>query len=202
MIYISLFIIRFCACNNVMHSDGLQNIQDQFIYRIIINRDQCIDPPCLIKCSGQGGGFVSCSPKYIIKKKISCYCPFKHGPKPWQAPPYVLFCLASFHTLVELGYVIGECYPVLLHPHRYGIQIGQGGQTLIRLSSSLTPEGRGCLMPLFILILKGDEPNSPVLNASTMGCSHRPSLCFLLFLSELPRYSPVHVVLESLTSIM
>ncbi len=29
---------------------------------------QCIDPPCLVKCSGQGGGFVSCSPKYIIKK--------------------------------------------------------------------------------------------------------------------------------------
>jgi hypothetical protein len=24
----------------------------------------------LVKCSGQGGGFVSCSPKYIIKKKI------------------------------------------------------------------------------------------------------------------------------------
>ena len=30
---------------------------------------KCIDPPCLVKCSGQGGGFVSCSPKYIIKKK-------------------------------------------------------------------------------------------------------------------------------------
>jgi hypothetical protein len=35
------------------------------------NCDQCIDPPCLVKCSGQGGGFVSCSPKYIIKKNIS-----------------------------------------------------------------------------------------------------------------------------------
>ncbi len=33
------------------------------------NFEQCIDPPCLVKCSGQGGGFVSCSPKYIIKKK-------------------------------------------------------------------------------------------------------------------------------------
>ncbi len=32
------------------------------------NCEQDIDPPCLVKCSGQGGGFVSCSPKYIIKK--------------------------------------------------------------------------------------------------------------------------------------
>jgi hypothetical protein len=32
------------------------------------NFEQCIDPPCSVKCSGQGGGFVSCSPKYIIKK--------------------------------------------------------------------------------------------------------------------------------------
>ncbi len=34
------------------------------------NCDQCIDPPCLVKCSGQGGGFVSCSPKYIIKNIV------------------------------------------------------------------------------------------------------------------------------------
>jgi hypothetical protein len=34
------------------------------------NCEQCIDPPCLVKCSGQGGGFVSYSPKYIIKKKF------------------------------------------------------------------------------------------------------------------------------------
>ncbi len=32
------------------------------------NHNKCIDPPCLVKGSGQGGGFVSCSPKYIIKK--------------------------------------------------------------------------------------------------------------------------------------
>ncbi len=41
------------------------------------NRERCIDPPCLVKCSGQGGGFVSCSPKYIIKKlmtDITCLC--------------------------------------------------------------------------------------------------------------------------------
>jgi hypothetical protein len=37
------------------------------------NCEQCIDPPCLVKCSGQGGGFVSCSPKYIIKKKLMLY---------------------------------------------------------------------------------------------------------------------------------
>jgi hypothetical protein len=36
------------------------------------NCDQCIDPPFLVKCSGQGGGFVSCSPKYIIKKMSLC----------------------------------------------------------------------------------------------------------------------------------
>ncbi len=34
------------------------------------NCEQCIDPPCSVKCSKQGGGFVSCSPKYIIKKKM------------------------------------------------------------------------------------------------------------------------------------
>ncbi len=34
------------------------------------NCEQCIDPPCSVKCSGQGGGFVSCSPKYIIKKNL------------------------------------------------------------------------------------------------------------------------------------
>jgi hypothetical protein len=39
------------------------------------NREQCIDPPCLVKCSGQGGGFVSCSPKYIIKKKNFVHLP-------------------------------------------------------------------------------------------------------------------------------
>jgi hypothetical protein len=49
------------------------------------NCEQCIDPPCSVKCSGQGGGFVSCSPKYIIKKNtfiswlkagpvVSCLC--------------------------------------------------------------------------------------------------------------------------------
>ncbi len=33
------------------------------------NCEQCIDPPCSVKCSRQGGGVVSCSPKYIIKKR-------------------------------------------------------------------------------------------------------------------------------------
>ncbi len=27
----------------------------------------------MVKCSGQGGGFVSCSPKYIIKKVLHSY---------------------------------------------------------------------------------------------------------------------------------
>jgi hypothetical protein len=73
MISVYLFVICSRACNNTIHSDGLQNIQDQFTHCTVYkyNCDQCIDPPCLVKCSGQGGGFVSCSPKYIIKKSYN-----------------------------------------------------------------------------------------------------------------------------------
>ncbi len=49
------------------------------------NCEQCIDPPCLVKCSGQGGGFVSCSPKYIIKK---------------------VFSVLSFHVMSFYSYVL------------------------------------------------------------------------------------------------
>jgi hypothetical protein len=31
-----------------------------------------VEVECRFKCSGQGGGFVSCSPKYIIKKEVEC----------------------------------------------------------------------------------------------------------------------------------
>ncbi len=68
MISVYLFVIRSRACYNTIYSDGRQNIQDQCIQYIKYNFEQCIDPPCLVKRSGQGGGFVSCSPKYIIKK--------------------------------------------------------------------------------------------------------------------------------------
>jgi hypothetical protein len=46
---------------------------------------QCIDPPCLVKCSGQGGGFVSCSPKYIKKKKITV----RHFLEAYQLEPFL-----------------------------------------------------------------------------------------------------------------
>ncbi len=53
--------------------------------------EQCIDPPCLVKCSGQGGGFVSCSPKYIIKKQNNFL------------PPPLQF---SFLKAISLNYVL------------------------------------------------------------------------------------------------
>jgi hypothetical protein len=35
---------------------------------LLIKITHCIDPPCSVESSGQGGGFAFCSPKYIIKK--------------------------------------------------------------------------------------------------------------------------------------
>jgi hypothetical protein len=76
MLPVNLFVIVICPVYDIIHEIVMVANIYETNYKIFDNTifQQCIDPPCLVKCSGQGGGVVSRSPKYIIKKRFSRIC--------------------------------------------------------------------------------------------------------------------------------
>ncbi len=66
LLFMPSYIFSQCNTVRLMVSIRCKIISHVWLLIKIIH---CIDSPCLVKRSGQGGGFAFCSPKYIIYKK-------------------------------------------------------------------------------------------------------------------------------------